>query len=193
MYHNYTSEEKENMMNWINTSINLFIERDPDMLSPNSIQTNIKIENQKELNRELHEITINHRLALYLENKMDDFGFSSYNCDIEYNRFINQKKMVVSIKTGTPIEVRPDIIVHKRTRIHELIPHLLVVEAKKNSNNKKDRNHIRDIMSDFNYQYKFGLLISYYESKATINCELLILENSKFISQKFKVEKNKFY
>ena len=166
MHHNYTDEEKVKIINWLTASIKLLIENDSDLLSPDKIQTDHKIEGQKELNRELHETTINHRLARYIENLIVDFGFNDYKIDIEYNRYINQRKMVRSIETGNLIEVRPDIIVHKRTRLHEPLPHLLVIEAKKYHNNDKDRNHVMDIMRDDNYCYKFGLLISYYERRS---------------------------
>jgi hypothetical protein len=189
MHHNYTDEQKQNIINWVTTSINLLISNDSDLLYPAKIETEFKIDGQKELNREVHETTLNHRLAHYIEILMSDFKYNDYKVDTEYNRFINQRKMVHSIQTGQLIEVRPDIIVHKRTRLHEHDPHLLVVEAKKYSNNDKDRNHVRDIMQDHNYQYIFGLLISYYENIKTINCELLTLENKVFKTQKLKIEK----
>lgn len=189
MYHNYTDEEKENIIKWIKSSIQRLIERDPDLLLPDRIQTEFKIEGYKELNREVHETTINHRLARYIEDTINDYGYADYHVNIEYNRYFNNLKMVRSIKTGEYIEVRPDIIVHKRTRLKELLPHLLVVEAKKYSNNDKDENNVRNIMNDERYSYKFGLLVSYYENETTINCELLTFENGEFITRKFEVEK----
>ena len=189
MHYEYTAAEKTNIVDWVTAAIKLLIDKDSDLLSPDKVETDNKIDGQKELNREVHETTINGRLERYIEDLISDFGYKGYNCDIEYNRYINQRKMVRSIETGQYIEVRPDIIVHKRLRLYEELPHLLVVEAKKYSNNEKDRNHVRDIMRDNNYCYKFGLLISYYESKTKINCELLSLEQDKFISQKFSVDK----
>lgn len=189
MHHKYTKAEKANIENWVIAAIKLLIKNDSDLLSPEKVETDIKIDGQKELNREVYETAINARLVRYIENLVSEFGYNGYNCDIEYNRYINQRKMVVSTQTGKHIEVRPDIIVHKRLRLNDELPHLLVVEAKKYSNNNKDRNHVRDIMRDNKYCYKFGLLISYYESKTTINCELLSLENNKFISNMFIVDK----
>lgn len=189
MYYVYTEEEKATIIDWITAAINQLKDKDSELLSPVIVQTNFLIEGQKELNREVHETTINHQLACYIKNLIDEFNFKDYKIDIEYNRFINQRKMVRSIETGNPIEVRPDIIVHKRTRLHEPVPHLLVVEAKKYSNNDKDRNHVLDIMRDANYRYKFGLLISYYENELRINCELLTLENGEFVSCSFAIKK----
>jgi len=180
MHHTYTIEEKKNMETWIRLSIRLLIENDSNLLSPDPINSIIGLEGQKPLNRELHEMAINHRLAFYLEKLFEQFGIEGYYCDIEYNRFINNRKMVRSIRTGEQIEVRPDIIIHKRERLQEPCPHLLVVEAKKRSTIEKDRNHIYDIMWDSNYCYKYGLLISYYENKKTINYEVITLENKEF-------------
>ncbi len=189
MYHDYSPEEKTNIINWIRHSIIQLIERDSDLLSPERIHTNFGIEGQNELNREVHETSINHRLARYVEDSQGQFRIVDYSTDIEYNRFINQRKMVRSIETGRHVEVRPDILVHKRTRLDEPLPHLLVVEAKKKSLNDKDRNHVYDIMMDENYRYKFGLLISYYESETNINCNLITLENGEFNSHFFAIEK----
>ena len=93
------------------------------------------------------------------------------------------------MQSGEYIEIRPDIIIHKRTRLEELVPHLIVIEAKKYSNNIKDCNHVRDIMCDGNYRYKYGLLISYYENIEGVNCELLLLQEGEFVSKKFTVKK----
>lgn len=189
MYHKYTKEEKESIANWISASINLLIERDSDLLTPRKIQTDFKIEGQNEFNREIHETTINHRLARYIEDLQVEYGINHYHVDIEYNRYINNKKKVRSILTGEYIEVRPDILIHKRTRLNEPIPHLLVVEAKKRSIIEKDRNHVLDLMMDSNYRYKFGLLVSYYESESIINCELVTLKNGEFLTSFFSIDK----
>lgn len=189
MPHLYTEEEKLNIENWITHSVNLLIEYDTDLLSPGRIPTLYKILGIKELNRELHETAINHRLAYYLENLFGYYNINGYHCDIEYNRYTNQRKMVHSIQNNKSIEVRPDILVHKRLRLDEQVPHLLIVEAKKHGIIKKDQNHVRDIMKDENYCYKFGLLISYYENNTTVNCELLTLEYDVFVSREFTIKK----
>lgn len=148
-----------------------------------------KIEGQKDLNRELHETTINHRLAVHLEYLIEKYGIYGYHVDIEYNRFINNRKMVRSLKTGNYIEVRPDIIVHKRTRLNDPDPHLLVVEAKKYELNDKDCNHVKDIMHDENYRYKYGMLVSYYENPKAIQVILLTLPDGGFSEYEFAVNK----
>lgn len=191
MWHSYTEHEIFKVKEWITLSIEQLIQRDNKLLNPSKIKSAFRIEGQKDLNREVHETTINHRLARYLEDYLVQYGFEEYHCDIEYNRYINNRKMVFSLKTHQQIEVRPDIIIHKRERIDEPIPHLLVIEAKKYSTTDKDRNHIHDLMWDNNYQYKYGLLISYYEVNETINCELLTLNDGRFIKHIFEVSKQK--
>jgi hypothetical protein len=181
MYHQYPKREIETVKNWISASFRILIQKDRDLLMPESIPTVHKIEGQKDLNRELHETAINHRLAVHLECLMEKFGITGYHVDIEYNRFINNRKLVRSLRTGEFIEVRPDIIVHKRIKMDEATPHILVVEAKKHELNDKDRNHIEDIMKDDNYRYKYGLLVSYYDKPAAIQSTLLILRESGFV------------
>lgn len=189
MAHHYTAAEFENVKNWIVASLQILIQKDGDLLKPESIPTLHKIEGQKDLNRELHETTINHRLAVHLEYLIEKYGIYDYHVDIEYNRFINNRKMVLSLNTRNYIEVRPDIIVHKRTRLSESEPHFLVVEAKKYELNDKDRNHVKDIMHDENYRYKYGMFVSYYENPQAIQVILLTLPNSGFSEHEFTVNK----
>jgi hypothetical protein len=188
--HHYTSAEFENVKNWIVASLQILIQKDGDLLEPESIPSLYKLEDQKDLNRELHETTINHRLAFHLEYLIEKYGICGYHVDIEYNRYINNLKKVQSLETGKLIEeVRPDIIVHKRTRLGELEPHFLVVEAKKRKLKDKDCNHVKDIMHDKNYRYKYGMLISYYDDPQAIQVNLLTLPKDAFSEHKFKVKK----
>jgi len=120
---------------------------------------------------------------------MEDYGISGYNVDIEYNRYFNNRKKVYSTEKSSYIEVRPDIIVHKRTRSGELGSHFLVVEAKKHELIDKDCNHVKDIMLDTNYQYKYGMLISYLEDTQKIQVKLLTLPRSDFLEHEFTVDK----
>lgn len=189
MWHSYTESEISTVIEWITLSIEQLIRKDYDLLNPLRIESDFSINGQKELNREIHETAINHRLARYLEDFFEKYDLEDYRCDIEYNRFINHRKMVFSIETHEQIEVRPDIIIHKRERINEPIPHLLAVEAKKYRTSEKDRNHIRDLMWDNNYRYKYSLLISYYENNETVNCELYTLNDGEFINHIFKIRK----
>ena len=190
MVHHYTSAEFENVKNWIVASLQILIQKDGDLLRPESIPTLHRLKGQKNLNRELHETAINHRLAFHLEYLIEKYGIYGYHVDIEYNRYINNLKLVQSLKTGELIEVRPDIIVHRRTRLkNEHEPQFLVVEAKKRKLSDKDRNHVKDIMHDENYRYKYGMLISYYDNPQAIQVSLLTLPDGGFSERKFKVNK----
>ncbi|MBI5666097.1 MAG: hypothetical protein HZC49_13570 [Nitrospirae bacterium] len=191
MSHHYALDEIENVKNWIVASLQRLIVKDGDLLKSASIPTLHKLRGKRDLNRELHETTINHRLACHLEYLMEKYGICGYHVDIEYNRYINNEKMVLSLETDEPIKVRPDIIVHKRTRLYEPDPHFLVVEAKKRRLNDKDRNHVKDIMHDENYRYRYGMLISYYEKPQAIQVNLLTLPNGGFSEHKFIVKNSR--
>ena len=190
MTHHYTSAEFENVKNWIVASLQIMVQKDGDLLKPESILTLHKLEGQKNLNRELHEIAINHRLAFHLEYLIEKYGICGYHVDIEYNRYFNNRKGVQSLKTGDLIEVRPDIIVHKRTR-DEPDSHFLVVEAKKRKLSDKDHSHVKAIMHDKSYRYKYGMLISYYDNDnpQAIQVNLLTLPNDGFSEHEFTVNK----
>lgn len=190
MHYIYDENETNLTKEWIKQSIGELVERDHELLNPEKIQTDYIIEKAEEKNRQIHETAINHRLAVYLEKNIKMVNIEGYHVDIEYNRFMNFEKLVKSLETNNPIEVRPDILVHTRTNMQFDVPHFLVVEAKKRKHNDKDRNHIKDIMADYIYKYKYGLLVSYYRDPDNVECELLELNDHQFISHEFKVPNN---
>lgn len=118
---------------------------------------------KRKYERKLHEVCINHRLAVYIEeyicNNFDDK--KKYFIDIEYNRCGVNPKMV-QINNEAKI-LRPDIIVH--TRMNQNQKHYLVVEAKKDTNSKRDKEKIKAFINDDNYKYQFGCTIIYGEFK----------------------------
>lgn len=140
---------------------------------------------------ELHEQTVSHRLAVYLEKnlrKSSIFRKNNYSVDCEYNKNGNNLKIVAcynchngdcTVKDNNSFEnikdVRPDIIVHKRGK--NFPTNLLIVELKKETNrntNEKDRDKMK--LSAFtcqrqeddkhHYQYQIGFFIE-YSNKAT--------------------------
>lgn len=115
------------------------------------------IAGKKELERKLHEVCINHRLAVYIEKYVREVD-SSYFVDIEYNRYYKNEKYVDT--TYHQGNVRPDIVVHKRVTCDEN-QHLLVVEAKKEILNSIDESKIKALMKDPKYNYKYGARIKY--------------------------------
>ena len=143
------------------------------------------------LNRELHETTINHRLAYYIERniKDDDLSFhenlSHYKVDIEYNRFYNNPKILRGISGS----VRPDILVH--TRLDNTVDqqHYLVVEAKKAQIIPQDINKIRRFIRDDNYNYLFGLTISYCRDPNFILGNLFYFNGIRIINEPVTIPK----
>lgn len=112
--------------------------------------------------RKLHEVCINHRLAVYLERHLSEEAENNYCVDIEYNRYYKNQK---AVKTADfDFNVRPDIIVHKR--MERTAPqHLLVIEAKKDQVDQNDERKIRALMKDERYQYLYGARIVYRDYK----------------------------
>jgi hypothetical protein len=131
------------------------------------------------LDRELHEICINHRLAYYLENNLQDQELGFYNVDLEYNRYYGNQKI---LNTGaTQVPVRPDIIVHTRMNDQVEQQHYLVVEAKKAEITPYDIVKVRAFISDDNYNYLFGLTISYCSSETHVLANLYFFNGTEIV------------
>ncbi|MCB9224987.1 MAG: hypothetical protein H6582_12455 [Crocinitomicaceae bacterium] len=126
--------------------------------------------NDRTLNRKLHETTINHRLAVYLEKNLTNSHFENYFVDLEYNRYYNYPKtLIIDSNSET---VRPDIIIHSRTKGHSQ-PNLLVVEAKKDRVTDRDISKVHAFIQDENYEYLFGLTIAYCRSETEVLANLM--------------------
>lgn len=115
--------------------------------------------------RKLHEVCINHKLAIYLDESIRpelsdeaDIFFT----DIEFNREgIDFKNLQYEDQDK---RVRPDIIVHNR-KSGDQKRNFLVVECKKASAlvEKKDQDirKIEALLTDQRYEYQFGLQTIY--------------------------------
>ena len=105
------------------------------------------------LDNDVHEITISHKLAEYLQ-----YQFSDMNVDCEYNRQIppdNGDPIKRRSDTGNP--VRPDIIVHKRGSNEN---NCLVIEIKaERDQTSKDTKKLKDYTNPKTLGYKFGLFL----------------------------------
>jgi len=116
--------------------------------------------------RKLHEVCINHKLAIYLEKEILPIisdANQKYFVDIEFNREgINKKKIIV--RNGEELVVRPDIIIHNR-KSGQQKRNFLIVECKKSgaqpSEIKDDERKIRAFMENDKYKYSFGLQVVY--------------------------------
>jgi len=118
-------------------------------------------ETDKILERALHEICINHRLAFYIETLIvKHLKTNEYKVDIEYNRLYNKSKVVYMLNKEE--KVRPDIIIHKRT-IELGIQHLMIIEVKKDCFDDYDITKVQAFMNDSRYQYVFGVVVNYNE------------------------------
>ena len=129
--------------------------------------------------RKLHEVCINHKLAIYLgEYLLPELAVENeiFYTDIEFNREgIDFKSLQYD---GQEKRVRPDIIVHNR-KSGDQKKNFMIVECKKDSApaDKKDEDvrKIEAFLTDKRYEYQFGLQTVY--SNQTITGKLFYIEN----------------
>lgn len=103
-------------------------------MNPHKIKKAFRSALQKFVDREIeslqtakpNEMTYSHRIAVHLENEN---AFKGYNIDCEYNKLLGDKKL-----NQYKIEIRPDIIVHKRNDNNN---NLLIIEVKKSGRKSK--------------------------------------------------------
>jgi len=122
-------------------------------------------ENAKYDARKLHEVCINHRLAIYFEQKIIPLlpKDEEYFVDIEFNREgLDFKNVKIA---GQKKRVRPDIIIHNRKSDNDEKKNFLVVECKKSDTDEAkidyDQKKIRALMDGKKYQYSFGIQVIY--------------------------------
>jgi hypothetical protein len=123
----------------------------------------------------LHERSITHRLAIYLE---DHFKESDYIVDVEYNRMRNQYgEDIIGNEIGKRLDleqygksinsVYPDIIVHKRDTDNNLVE----IEVKMQWKNDKkifDLQKINEYISQLNYNHGVYLELGSKRSECNI-------------------------
>jgi len=162
-----TNPELEAIRSILKNSLDKLIESDSDIFNAEIPDPPFEIsEDAKILARELHETTINHRLAVYLENQLVSSIFSYHKVDIEYNRDGVYAK---EVKTTKGILVaRPDIVIHTRRDQEKEIQHLLIIEAKKHRITCHDVDKVEGFITDDNYGYLFGFTVSYCVSSNEI-------------------------
>lgn len=144
---------------------------------------------ETENERKLHEVCINHRLALYLESNLEDIDKSDYSVDIEYNRNFDLVKRARRTPEEEEIIVRPDIIIHKRANNNLEIANYLVIEAKKGESSAEDKDKIERLLLDARFKFKYGLTISYLRNPDSIDCIIYYLENTQIQTRQFSVSK----
>lgn len=105
----------------------------------------------------ISERCISFRLGIYFQEV-----FIEYNVDCEYNR------EMYDIKRMNEKRIYPDIIVHKRKTLNNLI----WVEVKKENSCKEKINEDREILKKVTCnKYKYGILIIISSSKDRVKIE----------------------
>jgi len=165
----------------VTTSLDQLIAKDSDIFNigiemPQQISPDARL-----LNRELHETTINHRLAFYLEQNIQETDLEFYNVDIEYNRYYSIQKRLNTVEGQ--LSVRPDILIHTRINDHVEQQHYLAVEAKKAEITPHDINKIEGFISDPNYLYLFGLTISYCINETNVLANLYYFNGTTIVKE----------
>jgi hypothetical protein len=145
--------------------------RDKDMNLFHSRQ-NSDVNEQK-----LHEVCINHRFSIYLENHLKE-KMINYYVDIEYNKNDYFPKKLHKK------DVRPDIIVHARDDKNKLCKNYLIIEVKKDEDSKVDEEKIKAFMEGGDYLYKYGCKIRYGDLKDDYNIKLYYSLDGKKIDEK---------
>lgn len=129
------------------------------------------------------EECINHKLAQYLEQVMKEkklLGICAV--DIEYNKYKEDKK-----KPSNGRNIRPDIIAHERKSGNR--NNLIVIEAKKLYDSKKDRDKVTDLVNSENYQYATGAVISYFPKRKYVRIKFFKQEGT---WEKYDMDKGDF-
>lgn len=179
-------EQKIEAKKLLQFCINKLIINDSDIFNIELIEPPQISEDAKILNRELHETTINHRLAYYIENYIQSTNLNFYKVDIEYNRRYEYPKNL----DGIDGSVRPDILVHTRMVDNVEHQHYLVIEAKKGQITTHNKKKVKNFITDSRYNYLFGLTISYCSDDNHILADLYYFDGENIIFESINFSKN---
>ena len=120
------------------------------------------IENDIELiKNQPREECINHRFAQWLEEVLKSrcvWTKLELNVDVEYDKYKEDGK-----KSSRGRNIRPDIIVHERKSGNK--NNLMVIEAKKNYIDKKDKCKIMDLVKNKDFEYSLGAGVAYLPNR----------------------------
>lgn len=120
---------------------------------------------------EIHERTLTHRLAVYLEQLLPyEYKDSNYTVDCEYNRDYFAEKAIHYDDNDNTSSILPDIIIHQRC----LKWNLLIIEAKKDSTESTRKNDVRKLIQyTKEYRYKYAIFIDFRLDVK--NCDIYLL------------------
>jgi hypothetical protein len=82
------------------------------------------------------------RLAIILERRSLEAGFSGYKADVEYNRNFEAKIKTIINEFYQAIPIRCDLILHSRGKFAK--DNLIAIEMKKQAHAEKDRQRDRE-------------------------------------------------
>ena len=150
------------------------------------------VENDIELiKNQPREECINHKFAQYLEGLLksrDELTKLELNVDIEYDKYKEDEK-----KLSCGRNIRPDIIVHKRKSGNK--NNLMVIEAKKNYVNKKDKCKIMDLVKSKDFKYLLGAGVAYLPNRNHMKIKFFLpggtWENYQLNKKDFTIKKTK--
>lgn len=160
-------------------SIKMLIQNDRNIFTGEIYETPDFTPEARILNRELHETSINHRLAHYLEHNLLYTNMCRYNVDIEYNRYYMTQKFV--LMGGVQIPIRPDILIHSRMDDTINPQHYLVIEGKKHEVSEDDIGRVKALINDSRYNYLFGFTIYYCIDHNQVSGNLFYMNNGEII------------
>jgi hypothetical protein len=92
--------------------------------------------------KNIHEQALCGRLARYVEVAKDKRGLHQYYVDVEYDRHGDRRKTIYNARTGQPINIVCDLLLHSRGEQDE--DNLMAVEMKKSSGKAKDKQTDRE-------------------------------------------------
>lgn len=145
------------------------------------------------LDSNAHEQTISHRIAVYLEKRLEESGYCHFNIDCEYNRNISDvKKLNIFLRSfecctdnitcksiKKAIENRGSLAEHQRKHFRpDIIMHTrgnndyneIVIEIKKNKQCPFDKMKLEAVTgSNGDYRYKLGAFIYFPDNNPKIN------------------------
>lgn len=150
------------------------------------------IENDIELIRnQPREECMNHKFAQYLEEVLKSRGVLTklqLNVDVEYDKYKEDEK-----KSSCGRNIRPDIIVHKRKSGNK--NNLMVIEAKKNYIDKKDKCKIMDLVKNKDFEYSLGAGVAYLPNRNYMKIKFFLSggtwENYQLNKEDFTIKKTK--
>ena len=92
--------------------------------------------------KNIHEQALCGRLARYVEVAKDNHGLGQYYVDVEYDRHGDRRKTIFNAKSGEPINIVCDLLLHSRGEQED--DNLIAVEMKKTSGKAKDKQTDRE-------------------------------------------------